>query len=250
MILLFDVGNTNIHVSVFNGTEYAQMYRIRTDRHITVDELYERLKPFLDGLTLDGIAISSVVPSITLTLKSLIKKYFHLSPLIIEPGIKTGLKIKTDHPKEVGADLICAAVAVLELPQPHVIVDLGTAIKYIYVESNTLKGVIITPGVDISIKALVGGTALLPEIEIEVPKHVLGTNTIECMQSGVTYGVAAQIEGLLARIEKEMNTTFQVTMTGGIAPIISPLIKQTHQLEPLLVLKGLHQIYIKNKESL
>lgn len=247
MILLFDVGNTNIHVSKSDGVIVNNQYRIKTDRSLTVDELYVKLKEYVNDTQIEGIAISSVVPTLTSTLINVSETYFNIEPLVIKAGVKTGLQIKTDHPQEVGADLICAAVELMNKGH-QVIVDLGTAIKYIYIHQNMMKGVIITPGVDISIKALVGQTALLPEIHIEVPKRVLGTNTIECMQSGVTYGVASQIEGLLSRIEKEMNTSFQVTLTGGISPTISPLLTNAHKLDDFTVLKGLLKIYNKNKE--
>ena len=247
MILLFDVGNTNIHVSKSDGTSITHQYRIKSDTTLTPDELYIKLKTYLNDDPIEDIAISSVVPSLTRTLMLLSQTYFKVEPLVVKAGVKTGLQIKTDHPQEVGADLICAAVE--RYGKGHqVIVDLGTAIKYIYVSDYMMKGVIITPGVDISMKALVGHTALLPDIHIEVPKKVLGTNTIECMQSGVTYGVAAQIEGLLKRIQKEINHPFKVTLTGGISPLISPLIAYEHHLDDFTVLKGLLKIYNKNKE--
>jgi type III pantothenate kinase len=247
MILLFDVGNTNIHVSKSDGIAITHQYRVKSDVTLTVDELFAKLKEYLAKDPIEGVAISSVVPSITRVLILLSQTYLRQEPLVVKAGIKTGLQIKTDHPQEVGADLICAAVE-LTGKGHQVIVDLGTAIKYIYVNDRMMKGVIITPGVDISMKALVGNTALLPDINIEVPKKVLGTNTIECMQSGVTYGVAAQIEGLLKRIELEVNESFQVTLTGGISPVISPLIAYDHHLDDFTVLKGLLKIYNKNKE--
>jgi len=247
VILLFDVGNTNIHVSKSDGQSITNQYRVKSDTTLTADELFIKLKTYLNDDPIEAIAISSVVPSLTRTLMLLSQTYFSIKPLVVRAGVKTGLQIKTDHPQEVGADLICAAVE--SYGKGHqVIVDLGTAIKYIYVSDYMMKGVIITPGVDISMKALVGNTALLPDIHIEVPKKVLGTNTIECMQSGVTYGVAAQIEGLLKRIEKEINDPFKVTLTGGISPLISPLIAYVHHLDDFTVLKGLLKIYNKNKE--
>lgn len=248
MILLFDVGNTNIHMSQSDGHTVTNQYRVKTDTSLTVDELYEKIKSYINNQTFDGVAVSSVVPSLTRTLIHLSETYLNIKPLVVKAGVKTGLMIKTDHPQEVGADLICAAVDVIGKGH-QVIVDLGTAIKYIYMDDNMMKGVIITPGVDISMKALVGNTALLPEIHIEVPRKVLGTNTIECMQSGVTYGVAAQIEGLLKRIEEEIKTPFKVTLTGGISPLISPLIQYPHVLDDYVVLKGLLRIYNKNKEN-
>lgn len=169
MILLFDVGNTNIHVSKSDGQSITNQYRVKSDTTLTADELFIKLKTYLNDDPIEAIAISSVVPSLTRTLMLLSQTYFSIKPLVVRAGVKTGLQIKTDHPQEVGADLICAAVE--SYGKGHqVIVDLGTAIKYIYVSDYMMKGVIITPGVDISMKALVGNTALLPDIHIEVPK--------------------------------------------------------------------------------
>lgn len=246
MLVLFDVGNTNIHISKVTHDVITEQYRIQTNPNLTPDELYVKLSSYLGDQTVTACAISSVVPRLTTILQLLSKTYFKCDPLILKAGVKTGLKIKTDHPQEVGADLICAAVEVMN-DTHQVIVDLGTAIKYIYVHNYTMKGVIITPGIDISMKALVGGTALLPDIHIDVPKKVLGTNTIECMQSGVTYGIASQIEGLIDRIEKEIGHTVNVILTGGISPLISPLIMRPHTLDDHVVLKGLLKIYQKNE---
>lgn len=248
MILLFDVGNTNIHVSKVIHDTLSTQYRIKTSSNISSDELYDKLKSYIGTDKVTGVGISSVVPSVTKILQELVKTYFHVEPLIVKAGVKTGLLIKTDHPQEVGADLICASV--YAKGQKHqVVVDLGTAIKYLYIDDVTLRGVIITPGIDISIKALVGGTALLPDIHIEVPKHVLGTNTTACMQSGMTYGVASQIEGLLKRIKKEIQHEFDVMLTGGMAPMISPILDYPHTLDDHVVLKGLYDIYKRNEAT-
>ena len=247
MILLFDIGNTNIHVSkVIDGVIHDQ-YRIKTSSQLTPDELFQKISHYVTQ-KVTSVSISSVVPTVTNITVDMVKRYFKVEPLVIKAGVKTGLMIKTDHPQEVGADLICASVYV-KGKNNQVVVDLGTAIKYIYVHDNTLKGVIITPGVDISIKALVGGTALLPDIHIEVPETVLGTNTIHCMQSGMTYGIAAQIEGLLLRIQDEINKPFDVILTGGRASMISPILKYTHTLDEHVVLKGLYDIHKRNEAA-
>ncbi len=246
MIILIDVGNTNIHVSkVINQSIHPQL-RIHTDVTLTANQIYQQIKDYIGDELVDGIAIASVVPRLIQPLVELSENIYHVTPLILKPGVKTGLIIKTDYPQEVGADLICAAVGIKD-EQDHLIIDLGTAIKYIYVSKNQMKGVVITPGVDISMRALVGSTALLPDINIEIPKKVLGTNTIECMQSGVTYGVAAQIDGLIQDIEHEVGHSLNVVLTGGIAPLISNIVKTTHTLEKELVLKGLYHIYQKNE---
>jgi len=249
MILLFDVGNTNISIGISDGQHILTTYRLNTEVSKTADEYYIQIKSLIDVKTIDEIAISSVVPRITERLKDIANRFFGIKdPLIVGPGVKTGLNVKTDNPREVGADIICDAVGVELINHPVLVVDLGTANKYIYVKNKTILGVIITPGVNISIKALVGNTALLPDIDIEVPKKVLGTNTIACMQSGVTYGVAAQVDGLIERIKDEVKESFDVILTGGLSQTIAPLCKYPLTRDPDLVLKGLLAILGKNEQ--
>ena len=248
MFLLFDVGNTNIFIGVSDGFKIIDTYRLNTEVSKTADEYYIQMKTIIDFKSVKHIAISSVVPRLTESLKEVSLKFVGIEPLIVGPGIKTGLNIKTDHPREVGADLICDAVGIDDDVNRALIVDLGTAIKYIYVKNKTILGVVITPGVNISIKALVGQTALLPDIDIEVPKKVLGTNTISCMQSGVTYGVAAQVDGLIDQIRTEVNEDFKVVLTGGMSDMIAPLCRHDLIVDSDLILKGLLKIYNKNEQ--
>lgn len=247
MILLFDVGNTNISIGLSDGFKIVDTFRLNTIVTKTADEYYMQLKDVLSLYDIKQVAISSVVPRITEKLVQISEKRYHITPLVIGPGVKTGINIKTDHPREVGADLICDAAGVDDEKQSTLIIDLGTAIKYIYVKNKTIKGVVITPGVSISIKALVGNTALLPDIDITVPKKVLGTNTVQCMQSGVTYGVASQVDGLIERIKDEVNEHFDVILTGGLSQTIAPLCKHKITRDPDLILKGLYKIFIKNQ---
>lgn len=248
MFLLFDVGNTNIFIGTSDGFKIIDTYRLNTEVTKTADEYFIQMKSLIDFKLVKHIAISSVVPRVTERLKEIAVKFVGIEPLIVGPGIKTGLNIKTDHPREVGADLICDAVGIDDDIDKALIVDLGTAIKYIYVKHKTILGVIITPGVNISIKALVGQTALLPDIDIEVPKKVLGTNTIHCMQSGVTYGVAAQVDGLIEQISAEVGEDFKVILTGGLSQMIAPLCRHELNVDQDLILKGLLKIYNKNEQ--
>lgn len=248
MFLLFDVGNTNIFIGTSDGFKIIDTYRLNTEVTKTADEYFIQMKSLIDFKLVKHIAISSVVPRVTERLKEIAVKFVGIEPLIVGPGIKTGLNIKTDHPREVGADLICDAVGIDDDIDKALIVDLGTAIKYIYVKHKTILGVIITPGVNISIKALVGQTALLPDIDIEVPKKVLGTNTIHCMQSGVTYGVAAQVDGLIEQISAEVGEDFKVILTGGLSQMIAPLCRHEINVDQDLILKGLLKIYNKNEQ--
>jgi type III pantothenate kinase len=248
LILLFDVGNTNISIGISDGINILETYRLNTEVQKTADEYYVQIKSMVGNHQISHLAIASVVPRITEKLKEISVRYFKIKhPLTIGPGVKTGVFIKTDNPKEVGADIICDAAAIIDTEIPHLIIDLGTANKYIYVKNKTILGVVIAPGVHISIKALVGNTALLPDIDIEVPKKVLGTNTISCMQSGVTYGVASQVDGLIERIRFEVEEDFHVILTGGLSEMIAPLCNFILDRDPNWVLKGLLNIFHKNE---
>ncbi|MDG0888209.1 type III pantothenate kinase [Paracholeplasma manati] len=246
MILLIDVGNTEVKIGVTRGDKIEQKFRLSTDRNLSADAYYLLIHPFIKNEVVEKVAIASVVPPVTKALKELFIKYYQIQPLVVGPGIKTGINVKTDYPKEVGADLICAVAGARTEPTPVLIVDLGTATKYIYMEKATIKGVIITPGVMISMRAMVSNTALLPEFDLEVPAKVLGTNTIACMQSGVTYGVAAQVDGLIERIQTEVGQSFKVIMTGGLSEIIKPLCRTQVERDEHLVLCGLYDILLKN----
>ncbi|MFU8792944.1 MAG: type III pantothenate kinase [Acholeplasmataceae bacterium] len=247
MILLFDVGNTNITIGLSDGKKLLKTFRLNTEVTKAADEYYLNLKSLIDLREIDDVAIASVVPRITEKLKEISIHHLNIEPLIVGPGVKTSVNVKTDYPREVGADLICDAAAVNDLKQPILVVDLGTAIKYIYVNNQSILGVVITPGVAVSIKALVGNTALLPDIDIEVPKKVLGTHTIACMQSGVTYGVAAQVDGLASRIKKEVGHDVDVILTGGLSQTIAPLCEVRNTLDTDITLKGLLKIYNLNR---
>ena len=162
-------------------------------------------------------------------------------------GTKTGIMIKADNPKEVGSDLIADAIGAIAYRDEALVIDLGTASKYIYVEKNALAGVVICPGVYISIKALVNNTALLPDIDIKVPDKILGTNTTTCMQSGVTYGTAAQVDGFIKRIKKETGKDdLLVIATGGLAKLIVPLCESKIIEDDELTLKGILEVYKRN----
>ncbi len=246
MILLLDIGNTSIYMGISDGKTIIDTYRMNTEIEKTPDEYYATLKSFFDITQITDLAISSVVPRVTEAFKKIGHKYFHKAPLIVGPGVKTGVNIKTDNPKEVGGDLICDAAAIEHNDKPTLIIDLGTANKFIYVKNKTITGVIISTGIQVSRQALIGNTALLPDIDIITPPKVLGTNTIQCMQSGLTYGTAALIDGLVERIQEEVNEAFDVILTGGLSIIIQDLCKTPMIREPRLVLKGLLNIYLRN----
>lgn len=246
MILLFDVGNSNIEMGIANE-ELISSYRFETYPIKTGDEYYIMFKTLLNDVKFSGVIIASVVPKITGELKKMVKKHFNIEPLIMGVGVKTGLIIKTANLKEVGADLVADSVgAFIKYESPTLVVDLGTATKFLYVKNKSLLGVIIAPGVVTSLKALSDNTALLPHVEISAPKNVLGNNTVECMQSGVTYGVAAQVDGLIKRIRKEVNEDFNIIATGGLASTIIPLCDEKFIIDESLIMDALIYIYNKN----
>ena len=248
MILLIDVGNTNICLTTANdGVIENKIIRIKTLHDRSSDEYYLILKEMLKLDEITSVAISSVVPDVTYVLTELFVNRLNINPIVLGPKVKTGLSIKADNPREVGADLICDAVGVKD--EEALIIDLGTATKYLYVKNRSLLGVVITPGVMVSIKALVSNTALLPNVEIKVPSKVLGNNTINCMQSGATYGVASQVDGMISRIRKEVNNSnLKVIATGGLANIIVPLCDNDIEIDDMLTFKGLLDIYGRNQK--
>lgn len=248
MILLIDIGNTNIVLGISDGKNIIETHRYLTQSNKTEDEYYSTMKDMLNGYEYEGAIISSVVPAVTNSINLMISKHLKINAIIVGIGVKSGLEIKTSNLKEVGSDLVCDCVAALSKYKGScLIIDLGTANKYLYAKDNIFYGAIFSPGVHTSLKALVDNTALLPHIEIKAPKHILGNNTVECLQSGVTYGVASQIDGLVKRIKEEVNEPLNLIATGGLSKLIIPLCDNSFNMEPNLVLEGLLIIYNKNK---
>jgi type III pantothenate kinase len=257
MILVLDVGNTNIVLGVYEGEELTHHWRMGTSRKQTEDEYAMVIKGLFshEELSFDdveGIIISSVVPPIMFALERMCQKYFHHKPLVIGPGIKTGLNIKYDNPKEVGADRIVNAVAGIHLyGAPLIIVDFGTATTYCYIdEQKQYVGGAIAPGINISTEALYMHAAKLPRIEIAKPNHIVGKNTVSAMQSGTLYGYVGQVEGIVSRMKKHSTKEPTVIATGGLASLIAEECDLIDVVDPFLTLKGLHFIYNKNKEEL
>lgn len=247
MILLLDIGNTNIHMGLVKNDTIVQTYRIKSFTNKTSDEYYFLFKEILNIDEITKIAISSVVPQITFVLNELFLKYSKAKVLILEQKVKSGIMVKADNPKEVGADLICDARGLTE--KEALIVDLGTATKYIYVKDNVIHGISIAPGVAISINALVKDTALLPDIDLKIPKKILNNNTINCMQSGVIYSTVYAVDGFIEGIKKEVNNpNLKVIATGGLATTIIPLCNTQIQIDELLNLRGLYEILKRNEE--
>ncbi len=254
MLLALDVGNTNIVLGLFSGKHLRHHWRISTRREGTSDE-YNMLIEALFSLEhvqrqeIGAAVISSVVPPLQATLKEMIERNFGVTPLLIEPGIKTGMPILYENPKEVGADRIVNAVAAIErYGKPTIVVDFGTATTFdVISERGEYLGGVIAPGISISAEALFQRAAKLPRIDIARPKEAIGKSTVTSMQSGLYYGYLSLVEGMLARIKAEMSVDPIVVATGGLAHLIvgsSPLIDH---IDPLLTLDGLRILYERNQ---
>ncbi|WLR41944.1 type III pantothenate kinase [Bacillus carboniphilus] len=257
MILVIDVGNTNTVLGVFKEEELIQHWRMETSRNKTEDELAISIKSLFEfeGLTfgdIKGIILSSVVPPMMFSLERMCNKYFNIRPQVVGPGIKTGLNIKYDNPKEVGADRIVNAVAgIHQYGSPLIIVDFGTATTYCYIdEHEQYIGGAIAPGISISTEALYSKASKLPRIEIVRPDHtfgnVIGRNTISAMQAGILYGYVGQVEGIVSRMKSHSLKRPKVIATGGLSAVIAKETSVIDIVDPFLTLKGLQLIYEKN----
>lgn len=260
MLLTLDVGNTQTVVGVYGDgdraetpTELLHHWRIATNAERTADEhalLVSQLLA-LHGIVapgdVTGIAVSSTVPRLTAAMRDMAQRWFSISPVVIEPGVRTGIAILYDNPKEVGADRIANAVAAHDLfGGPTIVVDFGTAttLDAVSARGEYLGGAIL-PGIEISLDALFGRAAALRRVELVEPRSVIGKNTVESIQSGAVYGFAAQVDGLCGRFEKELGAC-TVVATGGLAGLITPLSERIEHHEPWLTLYGLRLVHARN----
>ena len=256
MILAIDIGNTNIVMGCVDPEKIYFIARLATN-HLKTEEQYAiELKSILElygfeTSCIDGSIISSVVPPLTNIMKQAVLIITKKEPMVVGPGLKTGLNIMIDNPAELGSDLVVAAVAALaQYAKPIVIFDLGTATKASVIDAKgTFLGGIIFPGIKISLDALSSRTSQLPRISLEAPKRVVGRNSVDSMTSGVTYGNAAMIDGLIERIEEELGMSVTTIVTGGLAKYIAPYCKKQVTYDPDLILKGLYMIYQKNEKT-
>ncbi len=253
MILAVDIGNSNIVLGCFDENEILFEDRLSTDRDSTVLEYAVIIKTSLEMHNLEyeqitGAIISSVVPSVTENVQQAIFRLIGQQAMVVSPGMKTGLNILLDDPKQLGSDRVADAVgAIGEYPCPLIIVDMGTAttISVIDGQKNFMGGMII-PGLQVSLDSLANRTSQLPHISLEAPKKVIGTNTVDCMKSGIIYSTAGSIDGAIERIEEELGETCTVVSTGGHARKIIPYCHHEILIDPHLLLKGLMTIYKKN----
>lgn len=253
MTLVIDIGNTNIVLGGFADDKLTFVARIATNATKTEDEYATKIKSILtlhevDKKEVKGAIISSVVPPLNSVMKKAVRIVYGVEPIMVGPGIKTGINIQCDNPASVGADLICACVAAHHIyGSPSLIVDMGTATKMMVMDrTGTFIGVSIIPGVNIGLKALASGTAQLPQISLEAPKSVIGKNTIDCMRSGVVFGNASMIDGMIDRFNNEMGEELRVIATGGLAPTIISHCNHEILLDENMILEGLNILYKKN----
>lgn len=255
MILAIDVGNTNIVVALFDKDELKNSWRISTDKNKTSDEIGITLCQLTEhsgvrAEQIEDVIISSVVPPIMHSLCNAIRKYIKCEPIVVGPGVKTGLNIKYDNPKEVGADRIVNAVgAIHKYGKPLILVDFGTATTFCAIDKNgDYLGGVIAPGVKVSMNALFERAAKLPRVEIKKPQTAIGRNTISSMQSGAVYGQAGQVDRIVSEIKKELNDEdVKVIATGGLSVLIAPESESIDFVDKTLTLDGLRIIYDMNK---
>ncbi len=255
MVLAFDIGNTNIVLGGFEGEKTVFLTRISTSLDKTEAEYAVLVKNLLeiykiDLRSIEGGIISSVVPPLNNIMSQVMELITGIRPLVVGPGIRTGLNIAHGDPRELGADLVVAAVAALQkYPKPQIILDMGTATTFSVIDrSGVFQGVIIYPGVKVSFDSLSSRTAQLPRISFDDPGKVIGSTSVDSMQSGLIYGNAAMVDGLVDRIEAELGDTCTVIATGGLSTKIVPHCKKQVILDEDLLLDGLRILYEKNRK--
>ena len=256
MLLAVDIGNTNIVFGCVNEKDEVVLFeRISTNHNATAAEYAVLIRTILemnsfDVSDIDDAIMSSVVPSVTNTVKEAIRKLFGVDVMIAGPGVKTGLNILIDNPAQLGSDQAVDAVAAInEYPVPLIIIDMGTATTLSVVDSKkNYRGGLILTGMKVAADALTARTAQLPKVNFEVPPHVIGTNTIDCLKSGILYSNASALDGIIDRIEEELGEKCTAVATGGLSELVVPLCKRKIILDNNLLIKGLAIIYRKNKK--
>lgn len=254
MVLAVDIGNSNIVLGGFEGDRIIFIERLSTNQNSTALEYTVLIKTILElndlsNASFQGGIISSVVPSVTQTVKEAMVRLTGKPVMVVGPGLKTGLKIMLDNPAQLGSDRVADAVAAInEYPCPIIMVDMGTAttVSVIDRDKNFLGGMII-PGLRVSLDSLTMRTSQLPKISLDPPKKIIGSNTIDCMKSGIIYSTASSIDGVVERIEEELGEKCTIISTGGLSKAIIPFCKRDIIIDDKLLLKGLVIIYNKNK---
>ena len=253
MILTIEIGNSTITLGGVEGSEIRFECRINTDRVKTSDTYCIDLKTLfeiygIDMASIEGVIIASVVPQVLNSVRTAIRKLLNTEPLVVGPGLKTGLDIRLENPGQMGADLVAADVAALsEHKPPLIIIDMGTATTMAVLDPNGAHlGGCVCPGVKISLEALTGNTSLLPGIQLDSPKQALGRNTADAMRSGIMFGTASMLDGMIDRFRAETGWDFTIVATGGLAKRIVPLCHNEIVYDRHLIIKGLAKLYRDN----
>ena len=256
MLLAIDIGNTQIVVGCIRDDTILFDARIATDHARTADQYGVEIKQILEAYGVQrehvsGCIISSVVPPVLNAVRSGVRKFIGREPMIVGPGLKTGLDIRMDVPSQVGSDRIVIAVAALaQYDPPLMLIDMGTAITIEVVEQNRVyAGGVIMPGTRTALDALTSRTAQLPGISLDTPGKVVGKNTVDCMRSGIMYGTASMIDGMIDRMQEELGHPSTLVATGGLSPLIIPLCRHDILINENLLLEGLNVIYNRNKKD-
>lgn len=255
MVLTIDIGNSNIVLGVFRDRELAFTARISSDINKTADELAVMINEIftirgVDRAEITGSIISSVVPALTDAMSTAAELITGKAPFLVAPGIKTGLNIRIDNPAQLGSDLLVDCVAAAAMyPKPVIVADMGTATTMSVVDAgNNMLGGVIMPGVRTALNALISKTAQLPQISIDSPKKVIGTNTNDSMRSGIVLGSASMLDGMIGRIEEELGREAFVVATGGLSGEICKHTKRKVLHNPNLLLQGLYILYVRNNQ--
>jgi type III pantothenate kinase len=249
VLLAVDVGNTQTVFGLFEGVELAEHWRVATEAHRTGDELGALIASFLDLEKVDGICLSSTVPQLVREYESFAERYARADLLVMGPGVRTGMSIRYDDPREVGPDRIANAVAARDrYGSPCIVVDFGTSTNYDVVgPDGDFAGGVVAPGIEISMGALAARAARLFSVDFATPPTVISQTTVGALQSGLVYGFAGQVDGLVERIRGELGSEAPVIATGGLADLIAPHARTIEKVDPWLTLEGLRLVWDHNR---